>query len=278
MGGLDILFSRIKNGKFQTPENIGCPVNTEGDEFGLIVTPSGLQAIYSSSMAGGFGGKDLYIFDLYPEAQPVPITFIKGRVLSKSTSLPVESEIVISDLRTSEQVSATTSDISDGSFLLSVPLDADYALSIVAKDFMLLSENITIADFDTAEGKLRTFYLQPIVVGADVVLRNVFFDIDSYRIMETSLAELNTLLDILKSNPRIKIEISGHTDNTGSPQHNDTLSQFRAEAIRDWLVLQEIDNARLTAKGYGSAKPVSSNETAEGRSLNRRTEFRITAK
>ncbi|MDR0789472.1 MAG: OmpA family protein [Bacteroidales bacterium] len=278
MGGLDILFSRIENGKFTKPENIGCPINTSADEFGLIVTPSGKSAIYSSNMAGGYGGKDLYQFDLYPEAQPTPITYIKGKVLSKATNAVLEADLQIININTSQLIAATTSDASDGTYLLSLPLGADYALSVTAKDYMLFSENLTLSDTADMQSYNKDIYLLPVAVGTDVVLNNVFFDVDSYQLLPTSFAELGTLVEVLTSNPKIKIEISGHTDNTGSKEHNQTLSEQRAKAIADYLVSQGISATKLTSKGYGQDRPVATNDTDEGRAKNRRTEFRITAK
>ncbi|MDR1005963.1 MAG: OmpA family protein [Bacteroidales bacterium] len=275
MGGLDILFSRIDKGKFSKPENLGCPINTQADEFGLIVTPSGKQAIYSSDKAGGYGDKDLYIFDLYPEAQPVPITYLKGYILSQNDRMPVEAEIKISDIKTNELVAATISDPIDGSYLLTLPLGAEYALNITAKDFMLYSDNVILTD--TAERKAynKDIFLEPLIKGAAMVLKNVFFAVDSYELLPLSYAELGTLLEILNSNPSIGIEISGHTDNTGSKQHNLTLSEQRAKSVADYLVKNGISRLRITYKGYADEKPIATNDTSEGRSLNRRTEFRI---
>ncbi|MDR1848145.1 MAG: OmpA family protein [Bacteroidales bacterium] len=280
MGGLDILYSRLQRGKFSKPENLGCPINTNADEFGLIVTPSGTHAIYSSDMAGGFGSKDLYIFELYPEAQPIPVTYIKGRVLSKATNQPLEAELQIKDLSSDSAniIAATVSDASDGSYLLCLPLGADYALSVTAKDYMLYSSTVTLHDSNDISSHNSDIYLVPAVTGAAIVLRNVFFDVDSYRLLPASFAELATLVEILNDNPSFHIEIAGHTDNTGSKQHNQTLSENRAKAVCDYLISKGISPTRLTAHGYGQEQPVASNDTDEGKAQNRRTEFRITKK
>ncbi|MDR1725379.1 MAG: OmpA family protein [Bacteroidales bacterium] len=283
MGGLDILFSKIDNGKFSTPENIGCPINTAGDEFGLIVTPSGKQAIYSSDMYGGYGKKDLYVFDLYPEAQPVSVTYLKGKILSKSTNQPVEADIQIIDIKTNLLIAQTTSDATTGEYLLSLPLGADYALSVMAKDFMLYSENITLSVNNNelkAQEYQQTYdiYLLPVITGANVVLNNVFFDVDSYNLLPESYAELGILMEVLSANPKIKIEISGHTDNTGSKEYNQILSERRAKSIVDYLISQGVSSMQLAFKGYGQDKPIATNDTAEGRAKNRRTEFKIIEK
>ncbi|HUM48322.1 MAG TPA: OmpA family protein, partial [Chitinophagales bacterium] len=86
----------------------------------------------------------------------------------------------------------------------------------------------------------------------------------------------NKLIDLLKQNPSLKIEISGHTDNQGSAAYNQSLSQNRAKAVYEYLSATGIASSRLTFKGYGETKPLGSNETEEGRSQNRRTTFTVT--
>jgi len=117
-----------------------------------------------------------------------------------------------------------------------------------------------------------------VVMGATIVLRNVFFDIDDYTLKSTSFAELNTLVEILNDNPSLRIEIAGHTDNTGLSAHNDTLSEQRANSVRDYLLSQGISHSRITAKGFGSRQPVCKEDSPECRQQNRRTEFRIIGK
>ena len=90
-----------------------------------------------------------------------------------------------------------------------------------------------------------------------------------------SKTELDRLAELLKSNPDLKIEIAGHTDNQGNAEANQVLSENRAKAVRDFLVRVDIDEARLTYKGYGQVEPIASNDTDVGRQQNRRTEFRI---
>jgi len=91
----------------------------------------------------------------------------------------------------------------------------------------------------------------------------------------TSKAELNKLIAFLKANPKLVIEIGGHTDNVGKPKDNQLLSENRAKAVKDYLVENGIDFNRLKTKGYGDTTPIASNETDEGRAENRRTEFKV---
>ena len=122
----------------------------------------------------------------------------------------------------------------------------------------------------------KTIELKNIKVGSKIALRNIFFDTGKSTLRPESNAELDRLVALLKDVPNLKIELSGHTDNTGSATMNESLSQDRAQAVVDYLVSKGINKSRLTAKGYGASKPIASNDTAEGRQLNRRTEFEIT--
>ena len=117
--------------------------------------------------------------------------------------------------------------------------------------------------------------MQPVKVGETVVLKNIFFDSDSYILKQESLIELEKLLQFLIKNPNIAIQLLGHTDNVGSDQHNLELSTNRAKAVYDYLLSKGINAQRLSFKGYGESIPIDSNDTEAGRANNRRTEFRI---
>jgi outer membrane protein OmpA-like peptidoglycan-associated protein len=108
-----------------------------------------------------------------------------------------------------------------------------------------------------------------------MVLKNIFFETDKHDLKETSKIELNKLIRLLETNPGLKIEIGGHTDNVGSHEYNITLSENRAKTVNQYLVENGIEQSRLLYKGYGETKPVDTNETPEGRAINRRTEFKV---
>jgi outer membrane protein OmpA-like peptidoglycan-associated protein len=124
----------------------------------------------------------------------------------------------------------------------------------------------------------KDLYLQPIEVGVTVRLKNIYFDFDKTTLKSQSFVELNKVVDFLKQNKTVEIEISGHTDSKGSDEYNENLSQGRSQAVVDYLIEQGIDTNRLSAHGYGESKPVDTNDTEEGRANNRRVEFTITKK
>ena len=112
-------------------------------------------------------------------------------------------------------------------------------------------------------------------VGEVIVLRNIFFDTDKFILKPESMTELQKLLDLLKKNPRLKVELSGHTDNAGTHAHNLELSKNRAKAVYDYLTFNGIAANRLSYEGYGLTRPIDTNDTEQGRANNRRTEFKI---
>jgi outer membrane protein OmpA-like peptidoglycan-associated protein len=121
--------------------------------------------------------------------------------------------------------------------------------------------------------------LEPIDTGRVVELKNVFFDVNKWDLKPESRAELDKLAALLTKNPGIKIQLSGHTDNTGDKKANLTLSANRAKAVYDYLVSDgKIAAARLSHKGYGDTLPKVPNTTPENKAMNRRTEFKVTGK
>lgn len=123
--------------------------------------------------------------------------------------------------------------------------------------------------------RIYTLCLRPIQKEQTLVLKGIFFDVDDYRLRPESYPELRQLVVFLKQNPEVKIEISGHTDNTGSDQHNYRLSENRAFEVYKYLFLNHIQKERMEYKGYGKDRPLRTNDTEEGRKENRRTEIRV---
>ncbi len=277
MGGLDIFISRRQeDGSWGKPVNLGYPANTHRDEFALIVGASGRNAWFASEKEGGFGKSDLYVFELYPEARPAPVTYMKGIVYDFETNDPLEAGFELIDLESGATIITASSDPVDGTFLVAVPTGKDLGLHVVKDRFLFFSEYFRYSEIRTAiEPYERNIALKAIHEGSRVVLRNVFFATDSYTLKPSSLPELERLLQLLRENPGLEIEISGHTDNTGSFEHNLWLSEKRAQRVYDYLTSKGIDPHRLRYKGYADTQPIDTNKTEEGRANNRRTEFSV---
>ncbi len=281
MGGLDIFMSRrLPNGSWGIPVNMGYPINTSKDESGISIDPNGKLAYLSSDRSGGYGGQDIYSFVLPDSLRPQPVTYMKGKVFDANTKDPLIAYFTLIDLGTGKVVSQNTSKPGDGTFLVCLPANKNYALNVSKKGYLFYSENFSLKDIKASYEHpfLKDVPLQPIDTGASIVLKNVFFETNKYDLKPESEVELNKLVNFLKNNPTIKIQISGHTDNQGTPQSNITLSENRAKSVYTYLINHTIDASRLTYKGYGQTIPIATNDTPEGRQLNRRTEMKITGK
>ncbi len=278
LGGLDIFYSHIKNDTtWQAATNLGFPINTHKDEQGLIVDASGKNAYYSSNRPGS-KGLDIYRFELYEQARPTPVSYVKGRVLDLEESYPVCARVELIDVAENKLTAKTIWCDGQGEFLMCLPLGNEYAFNVSSKGYLFFSENFSLKEVrDVTDPKIMEIRLKRIKVGNSAVLRNIFFKTNSYELLHESIAELEFLKEFLTNNPDVKIEIGGHTDNVGTEEHNLQLSEKRALAVYQYLVDHGIPVDRLSFHGYGWSQPVDSNETSAGRANNRRTEFRITS-
>ena len=276
MGGFDIFYSRkLNDTTWSMPTNIGYPINTSGEEMNLIVGASGNTAIFSSDKLDGYGGQDLYSFELYEDARPVPTTYMKGIVFDEKTNQRLAADFRIIDLENENEVVSATADPVTGSFLISLPVNKNYALNVSMDGYLFHSENIELLSGTPDEPFLKNVSMKQLSVGESVVLKNVFFETNKYDLKDESRVELMKLHSFMQNNPAVSIEISGHTDNVGNDNDNQTLSEYRAQAIYNFLIENGIEANRLSYKGYGETQPIDTNDTEEGRANNRRSEFKI---
>lgn len=307
MGGYDIFVSyKIKGGGWTKPENLGYPINSPYDDFFFSATANGKYAYIASNRPGGKGGYDIWKVIFWgPEKEPaysvedyllasagkplsdpladevqvtetVNLTVFKGVTIDHLTKKAVEASIDITDNKTGAVIETFTTNSATGKFLLSLQSGGNYGIAVRADGYLFHSENFDIPEGSAYNLVNKTIELKNIKVGSKIALRNVFFDTGKSDLRPESNAELDRLVKLLKDVPSLKIELSGHTDNTGGYSSNMTLSQNRADAVVAYLISKGINKSRLTAKGYGPDRPVETNDTAEGRQLNRRTEFEIT--
>ncbi|MEA3443126.1 MAG: OmpA family protein, partial [Bacteroidota bacterium] len=276
MGGFD-LFQTKKDEKdeFSRPKNLGYPINTfKNDEY-LIVNAKGDLAYFASDRPGS-RKRDIYTFVLYKEARPNPVTYVKGMVYDAASKELLSANIELIDLEDTKKINEIKSSKFDGQYLVCLPVDQNYAFNVSKDGYLFHSENFSLKNLeDPSKPFLIDIGLKKIEAGISVVLKNIFYETDSYALKPESKTELNKLLAFLNKNPGIKIEIGGHTDNIGTKEYNLELSENRAKSVNDYLIAQGIDKERLNFKGYGMSKPIDTNETEEGRATNRRTEFMI---
>ncbi len=282
MGGNDLFVARRQpDGSWGNPQNLGYPINTKGEEGMLVVSLDGATAYFASNRKGGKGGIDIYQFELPAHARPQPVTYARAKVKDAVSGKPLVAKVDFTDLKTGlSYVSAYTK--SDGSFLVCLPAGKDYALNVSREKYLFYSENFNLTEIATFEKPfLLNIELQPIgdesaaaAAGSKpIALRNVFFETGSAALRPESFAELDRLAALLTEMQTLKIQINGHTDNVGDDVSNQKLSEARAKSVYEYLVAKNIAAERLKFKGYGESQPVESNDTAEGRGRNRRTEF-----
>jgi outer membrane protein OmpA-like peptidoglycan-associated protein len=280
-GKQDVFVSRREaNGDWGPAVNLGYPINTNGDENSFIVDPSGKVAYFASNKSGGFGRMDIYSFKLPKDFQPEKITYVKGKVYNAKTKESVDATIELFDIETQLKFSTSYSG-KDGQFFVTLTANKNYMVNVNKPGFLFYSDNFSLKGKETDFNKpyLIEIPLEPIDTGRTVVLNNVFFDVNKWDLKPESKAELDKLGAFLTKNPTMKIELGGHTDNSGDKKFNETLSTNRAKAVYDYLITNnKIAAARLSYKGYAEKRPRVPNDSPENKAKNRRTEFKVISK
>lgn len=275
MGKNDIFYARKKlNSTWDSVMNMGYPINTSADEPGLIVDREGQFAYYSSNNSKSLGGIDIFYFKLPESARPQRVTYLKGKVFDASTKTTLAAHMEIIDLETGDTIVKIRTEKA-GKFLIALPEGKDYLLNVSCSGYLFYSDNLNLKDYKEVAPYEKDIPLQPIKKDEKITLKNINFDTDKYSFKKESSIELSILLKFLNLNPKVKIEIGGHTDTIGTLSHNEELSRNRAKAVYDYLIKNGIAPTRLTFKGYGSTQPIADNNTEEGRNLNRRTEVKV---
>ncbi|MFH0893615.1 MAG: OmpA family protein [Bacteroidota bacterium] len=277
-GGYDIYKSVNTNGKWSKPTNLGAPINTKDDDLCFVVTADGLTAYYASAKDGGQGERDLYEIKFIPKEKKTgpQLTLLKGTITDEISGKPLESSIEIKDLETNKVVTKIKSNSATGKYLVSLPSNKNYGITVNADKYLFHSVNVDIPPATTSYQEIiKDIQLKKYEIGKRIVLNNIFYDFDKATLRTESLSELERMVKLMNENPSMKVEISSHTDNIGSEEYNISLSQARAQSVVDYLISKGVTKERLIAKGYGKSMPIATNETEEGRQLNRRTEFKI---
>ncbi|RZK41684.1 MAG: hypothetical protein EOO90_10030 [Pedobacter sp.] len=277
MGSKDIFYSRLIEGKWQIPINLGYPINTFKEEVGMVVSADGKEGFFSADLDGGFGDLDIFRFIMPEHAKPFPVSYVKGIVFDRESKTPLEANVLVVDLNAERAVFNDRTSNETGDFLTVLPIGSTYSFDVDAPGYLFYSQHY---DLSKENNNLEPFkveiLLDKIKLGANVTLANIFFDTDKYDLLPTSLAELGLLVDFLNINANVSIEIQGHTDITGEKRANEKLSENRAKSVYTYLVDNGISSKRLNYKGYGASKPKADNSTEAGKQQNRRTDFIIT--
>ena len=261
LGGSDLFMSRKDaKGNWSKPLNLGYPINTRFDENSLLVSAQGDIAFFASDRQGGFGGLDIYTFELPSELQAVQTFYFEGTSFDASNNKKLSAHIELTDLSSGQKVFDGLADAFDGKITLPLPINRSYAVLVNHPGYHPFSLNFDLTNLAGAKSYLLDMPLNPLSSTAENILNNVFFDLGKATLRPESKVELSNLSSYLHKNTQLKIEIQGHTDSRGDATKNLQLSEARAKAVYEFLILEGIAATRLTFKGYGSTQPIVSND------------------
>ena len=311
LGNSDIFVSEFVNNKWKKPENMGYPLNSwEYDGF-FTLSPDKKKGYFSTAKEGGLGDADIYsISFLEPKYKPKPkpvvvkveeevkteipkheefvapeieihkiakvVTLLKGKVIDERNAAPLSAVISLVDNTTNKVLTKINSNPTTGEFELTIPHGGNYGVATEKAGYLFNSINFNLPQFAEYQEIDTHIIMVKAEVGSKVVLRNVFFDIGESDLKTESIAEVENILELLENDLQLRVQINGHTDNVGNASSNKILSLKRASSVVNYLVQHGISANRLTAKGYGSERPIVSNDDEiGGREINRRTEIEI---
>jgi len=287
-GKLDLFVAEKDASGAQVIKNLGENFNSTNDDFALFFTEYPKAGFISSNRDGGIGDDDIYFFeDKTPKPKIINVllnVFTKQRVAGADDAVLEQTRVVLYD-ENSKQAGGDFSNTT-GRVRFTLTPDADFTI-IASKsgyfsksipyttkgktpDISTLIQDVTNITLDT------TIVLDQLVLDRSIVLENIYYDLDKAEIRADAAVELNKLVQILKDNPAIRIELSSHTDSRSGDAYNQNLSQRRAQSAVDYIVSQGVAADRLVAKGYGESQLIIKNATTEEEhQTNRRTEFKV---
>jgi OmpA-OmpF porin, OOP family len=207
---------------------------------------------------------------LSPVAKPLVLT---GDLIDRKTNQKINNVTVTVTPKANRSASNSIS-AAEGTYEQTLGGLDWYMLTAAAEGYLTANDSVQVSNPDITP-IVKNIFLTPLEVGLTVRLKNIYFDFDKTTLKSESFVELDKVVDFLKQNSHVSIEIAGHTDSKGSDTYNLNLSQGRSQSVVDYLISQGIDAGRLQAKGYGESKPIDTNETEEGRANNRRVEFTV---
>jgi len=271
MGGLDIFITDIHiDSVISEPHNLGYPVNTFADEIGFTLTHGGDTAYFSSNR-DTVNKQDIYRIEIPKAYRPQKAFPVTGRTVDAASNEPVQARVYLKDLN-DRQIAFVDSDPETGILSIAMPLIDSVAFVVQKKGYFYFRKVYHRNDIEESADQFE-IRLQKITTGDTKILNCIYFDFDSFSLLPESDSEIQEIKFLLEENKNVAIEISGHTDQTGSDQYNLELSKKRAIAVKSRLIEMGINPDRIKTIGYGSTRPLDNSEDNQNR--NRRTEILI---
>jgi len=288
--------------KWTKPQNLTEKINTEGQELSFRFISEEEAVFVSTQNSDGYGDIKIRRFDQnelvdiltnttlmaalatqepidqptidltnVPEMKEGDFSFnVIGFVNHGTTNKPLRSKL---NLYKEGQLILSTNTGENGNYTLGITSAGNYKIEIELEGFIKAYEDITV---ENPSGLAEVnFILFPLEVGTTMNLNHVHYYQGTPKLIESSYEQLDIIANLMKDNPKMEIELSGYTDNRGSPRLNLELSHQRVETVKNYLAGQGVNVKRLSGKGYGGSRPIASNASEETRRLNRRVEFTI---
>jgi len=278
LGGFDIFFSKALDSTWQAPSNIGFPINSEQDDLGLFVSLDGKTGYFASNTLRANNGWDLYQFEMPEAARPEEVFLVQGTLDVEEGESLLDATVKIKNLKTKELTEIKV-DQQTGTFarVIDKSQAADFIVKVEKKGAAFSSSFISAKELETQPLKETSLSLAKMEVGKEYTLNDIQFPTNSAELNAASQAIIEEFVLFMQENPNLRADIQGHTDNVGDDGSNLSLSKRRAQAVYDFAISMGIAASRLSWHGYGESRPLADNATEDGRALNRRTVFVITA-
>lgn len=273
VGGLDIFLTWPDGqGGWTPPENLTYPINTQYDDFAMVMDADGRSGLLSSNRTGRDHVHRFLVHD--------PTLVLQGTFFNEETGQPMaDVELTLLDQTTGETLTALTGP--DGSYRFDLQKDHNYRVSGGKNGMFTESRDLSTVGQRTSRTWTEDFRLKEVVVDKPIVVENIYYDYDRWDIRPDAAVELDKLARIFIDNPNLSFELSSHTDSRASHMYNLLLSEARAKAAVDYLIRRGVDPDRIVARGYGETRLVNHCKdgvecTEEEHQANRRTEFKVT--
>jgi outer membrane protein OmpA-like peptidoglycan-associated protein len=274
LGGMDVFYTRVIDGKMAPVRNVGIPINSNGDDFAFSINEETEEGFVSSNREGGQGSDDVYAFK---KLQPLCDVLITATVLDDKTREPLNgASVSLYDAEGNKVVTKTTNEEGVAEFI--VECEQDTELEVVMDDFE--SKKVTVKGTSEEEMAVQISLdpIEKIMTPEEIVLNPIYFDFDKSNITAQAAFELDKLVQIMNKYPDLVINATSHTDSRGPDSYNQRLSQRRAKSTQQYVISKGIDASRISAEGKGESEPkvnCGSNCTDEQHQMNRRSEFKI---
>ena len=281
-GGADVYMTKRLDDtwtNWSEPENMGPDINTKLNDLFFNIPSTSEYAYYSREVA--VDNADVYRVKLPVFMSPEPTVVVRGKLIDSKTGKPIAAKIIYEQLPEGKEIGIAQSDPETGEYEIHLPGGYLYGVRAEADGHISSNQNLDLTKV-TKDGEIRSqnIRLDPLELAkiepdASISLNNIFFDFDKSTLKAESFPELNRTLKLMSERPTLEVEISGHADATGPEEYNMDLSKRRAQSVVRYLTDKEVATTRIKVSFFGETKPIETNATREGRSKNRRVEFKI---